>query len=96
MQVIGEKVGRYMKKSKVKYSDEDIGRVKVVDDFLPDPKDLVLTEETVKVTLSLTKDSIDFFKAEADEQHTQYQKMIRVLLDHYAKHHSSKRKRRHR
>ncbi|MCI0515023.1 CopG family transcriptional regulator, partial [candidate division KSB1 bacterium] len=40
-------------------------------------------EETVKVTISLSKTSIDFFKEVARKNRTQYQKMIRRLLDEY-------------
>jgi hypothetical protein len=35
-----------MKKRKVKYTKGSIGTIKVVDDFLPKPKDLVLKEKT--------------------------------------------------
>ncbi len=73
-----------MKKKKIKYTNEPIGKIKIVEDFLPTPEELVLREETVKVTLSLTKGSVDFFKKEAKIHHTQYQKMIRHLLDQYA------------
>jgi hypothetical protein len=73
-----------MKKRKNKYTDKSIGKIKIVDDFLPRPKDLVLREETAKITISLTKASIDFFKSEAEKYHTNYQTMIRVLLDKYA------------
>ena len=72
-----------MKKRKVKYSNERIGKIKIVDDFLPNPKDLVLKEETVKVTISLTKSSIEFFKNEAAKHHAHYQTMIRALIDQY-------------
>jgi len=72
-----------MKKHKVKYSKGPIGKIKIVDDFLPKPKDLVLKEETKKITISLTKASIDFFKSEAAKYHTNYQTMIRVLIDKY-------------
>lgn len=75
-----------MKKRVVKYTDEHIGDIQLVDDFLPPPNQLVLREETVKITLSLTKESVDFFKKIAKEQHTQYQKMIRVLLEQYTEH----------
>lgn len=75
-----------MKKRKTKYTDEPIGRIKIVHDFLPKPKDLVLKEETTKITISLTKSSVDFFKSEADKLHTNYQAMIRTLLDKYASH----------
>ncbi|MCK4870802.1 MAG: CopG family transcriptional regulator [Gammaproteobacteria bacterium] len=75
-----------MSKSKIKYTDEPLGNVKIRRDFLPSPDELVLKEETVKVTLSLTKESLEYFKKEAKTHHTQYQKMIRVLLDQYATH----------
>jgi len=68
----------------IKYTNEPIGRVRVVPDFLPPPEELVFREEAVKVTISLSKRSVDFFKAEARRHDTQYQKMIRRLLDRYA------------
>ena len=74
-------------KSKIKYTDEPLGKVKVVDDFLPPPEELVFKEENVKVTITLSKASVEFFKKEAKKQHVQYQKMIRRLLDLYAIHH---------
>lgn len=83
-----------MKKSKVKYTDEPIGEIRIIPNFLPSPDKLVLKEETVKVTLILTKNSIDFFKNKAKEQHVQYQKMIRVLLDKYAQNCNEVQKRR--
>jgi predicted DNA binding CopG/RHH family protein len=86
---IGEKEKRYMKKT-IKYTDEPIGDIKIIEDFLPSPKDLVLKDENVKVTISLTKESVEFFKQEAKKHHTQYQKMIRSLLDIYASNHSHK------
>ncbi len=75
-------------KRKIKYTDEPIGKVRVVTDFLPSPKELVLKDETVKVTISLSKTSVDFFKEEAKKYNTKYQKMIRRLLDEYAAHQS--------
>jgi len=36
----------------------------------------------------LSKRSVDFFKTEARRHNTQYQRMIRRLLDAYAEHHS--------
>lgn len=68
---------------KTKYTDESLGKLKVVPDFLPSPGELVRHEDTVKVTISLSKSSIAFFKREADKHNTQYQKMIRRLLDAY-------------
>ena len=60
-----------------------MGKLKVIRDFLPPPEDLILQEETVKVTISLSKFSVDFFKNAAKRHHTAYQKMIRSLLDIY-------------
>jgi predicted DNA binding CopG/RHH family protein len=73
------------KKTKVSYTDEPMGKVNVIDDFLPSPEQLVKKEENVKVTISLTKSSLDFFKSVAKQNHTQYQKMIRNLVDEYAR-----------
>jgi len=64
-----------------------MGTLKVIDDFLPAPDQLVLKENNVKVTLALKKSSIDFFKKEAKRHHTSYQKMIRQLVDWYSTHH---------
>jgi predicted DNA binding CopG/RHH family protein len=71
-------------KTKTKYTNEPMGKLKVVDDFLPPPDQLVLKEESVKVTISLSKESVAFFKNEAKKHHTQYQRMIRKVLDLYA------------
>jgi predicted DNA binding CopG/RHH family protein len=73
--------------AKTKYSNEPIGSLEVVEDFLPSPEQLAFNEETVKVTISLSKDSVDFFKAEAKKHNTQYQRMIRRLLDSYTQSH---------
>ena len=53
----------------------------------PSPEELALKEETVQVTISLSKASVDFFKKEAQRHHTQYQRMIRKLLDLYVVQH---------
>jgi hypothetical protein len=74
--------------AKIKYTDEPLGNLTVIPDFLPSPEDLVFQDEGVKVTLALSKRSVDFFKNEAQRHHTQYQRMIRRLLDAYATHHS--------
>ena len=73
-----------MKKKMVEYSEGEMGAVKIVKDFLPAPSELVLKNDNVKVTLSLSRRSIEFFKREAKRQHVPYQKMIRALVDGYA------------
>jgi len=68
----------------VKYTAGEIGRVRVIDDFLPAPAQLVPREENVKVTLSLSRRSLDFFKREVKKRRVPYQRMIRALVDTYA------------
>jgi predicted DNA binding CopG/RHH family protein len=58
--------------------------VRILKDFLPRPEDLVLKDNNMKVTLSLSRRSVDFFKREAKRQRVPYQRMIRVLVDKYA------------
>ena len=69
--------------TKIKYTDEPLGKTQVVTDFLQTPIELAFREEGVKITLALSKKSIEFFKSEATKHHTQYQRMIRRLLDSY-------------
>ncbi len=71
-------------KNKIRYTDEKMGKLRIVKDFLPPPDQLVLKEDKVKVTISLSKASIDFFKREAQKRRTSYQKMIRRVIDFYA------------
>lgn len=77
-------------KKKTKYADEDIGKIEVVEDFLPPPEKLAFKENNVKVTLNLSRSSVDFFKKIAKDHGSQYQKVIRELLDTYSSHFSSK------
>jgi len=60
----------------------------VIRDFLPPPEELTFREEAVKVTIALSRRSVDFFKREAQKHGTQYQRMIRRLLDSYTEVHS--------
>ncbi|MBE0428003.1 MAG: CopG family transcriptional regulator [Nitrospirae bacterium] len=74
-------------KKKIKYTNEPMGKLRIIKDFLPPPEELVLKEENVKITISLNKSSVDFFKNEAQKHHTSYQKMIRRLIEWYASQH---------
>ena len=78
-----------MKKRKIKYTAEPLGEIKIVKDFLPKPEDLVLKDDAIKVTLALSKTSIDFFKIQAKRHHSKYQKMIRMLIDKYTNYYKS-------
>jgi len=68
---------------RIRYSDEPLGKIKLVPDFLPSPEELALKNEQTKVTISLSSESVAFFKEAAKKHHTQYQRMIRQLLDDY-------------
>ena len=76
-------------KRKEKYRDEALGRLEVIRDFLPPPDKLVLRDDGVKITISLSKGSVAFFKRHAARSKVPYQKMIRSLLDRYARHHDA-------
>ena len=63
-----------------------IKKSEVVEDFLPSPDSLVLKEENIKVTLDLSKRSVNLFKRYAKKRGYKYQRMIRNLVDRYADH----------
>lgn len=73
----------------IQYTDEPIGKIKLTADFLPSPNQLKLKNENTKITISLSKESIEYFKSAAQKNHMQYQKMIRQLLDEYVAHQKS-------
>jgi hypothetical protein len=58
---------------KIKYTDESLGKVEVIRDFLPSPEELAFKEDTVKITIALSKSSVEFFKREAEKHDTKYQ-----------------------
>ena len=66
-----------------------IGEVTRVTDMLPPPCELVPRDDSVKVTLSLSAESVAFFKEEAKKNNVPYQRMIRNLVDQYVNQHSS-------
>ena len=76
--------GEIIMKRRTMDQDKPIGKLTRVKDFLPPPSELVLPEETIKVTIALKKSSVDFFKKAAERNHTKYQRMIRELVDRYA------------
>jgi hypothetical protein len=73
-----------MSSKTVRYTAGEIGRTRIVSDFLPPPDALVPQEENVKVTLALSRRSVDFFKRAAKRRRVPYQRMIRALVDAYA------------
>ncbi len=91
VQVIGAKVKKSMNKT-IQYSNEPIGDINLVSDFLPSPEELALKQQNTKVTISLSSESVAYFKNTAKKHHMQYQKMIRQLLDDYVAHQKSANK----
>ncbi len=80
-------------KRRTKLIDDDMpyGKLTVIPDFLPPPSQLVFPKEVnVKVTLSLSKESVDFFKKQAKRHNTKYQQMIRSVVDIYARQQAAK------
>ena len=69
-------------------ADFPIGKLTRVKDFLPPPDKLIMPEETVKVTLLLSRPSVEFFKRQATQHHAKYQRMIRELVDRYVERYS--------
>ena len=69
-------------KNKMKYKNEPI-KARIISDFLPRPENLILNEKKKRVTLTLTENSLDFFKNAAKKHGASYQGMIRRLMDYY-------------
>ena len=70
-----------MSNKTVKYTAGEVGGYRVVQDFLPSPDALVAREDNVKVTLGLSRRSVEFFKRAAKQRRLPYQRMIRALVD---------------
>lgn len=59
----------------------------VIEDFLPPPEQLIShKEETVRITIHLSKKSVNFFKKTAQQTGIPYQSMIKRVLDIYSQH----------
>jgi hypothetical protein len=74
--------------AKIKYTNEPMGNPKLARDFLPSPQELAFRDEDIKITITLSMKSVEFFKAAAAKGDTQYQRMIRPLLDAYVDAHA--------
>lgn len=70
-------------KHKVRDINMPIGKLTRIHDFLPPPNELVFTDDTVKITILVSRSSVEFFKRQARANGTKYQKMIRQVLDGY-------------
>jgi hypothetical protein len=85
-QATGAKERAGMKKNKeVEYTDEPLEMGRRVEDFLPRPEELVFRPKGVKVTITLSEESVAYFKQQGERLHTPYQRMIRNLVDEYVR-----------
>jgi predicted DNA binding CopG/RHH family protein len=77
-----------MQANKTKYTDvpewDKLPLVEIKDTF-PSLEELVRKPKLRKVTISLSEDSLEFFKSKAKELNSSYQHMIRALLDEYVR-----------
>ena len=59
-----------------------------IEDFLPSPEEFILRAKKEKITISIDKHSLDFYKAYAKKHNAKYQTMINDVLGSYADKHS--------
>jgi len=69
-------------------SESILSEEKIVD-FLPPPDQLVRKNPKIKVTITLSSKSVDFFKKSAKKNKVKYQTMINEVLDQYARRYSN-------
>ena len=69
MPAAGGKESEFMS-AKIKHTDAPPGELKVTPDFLPGPEELAFQFDTVKVTMTLSRSSVKFFKRKAKKHHT--------------------------
>ena len=78
-------------KEKMIYTDapqsvaDSIGAGEKIVDFLPPPDQLVRKTPKIKVTITLSSKSVEFFKKSAKKNNVKYQTMINEVLDQYAR-----------
>lgn len=78
-----------MKKNNTKLDNKVISKASNFKSLMPSLDQLAQKEDSIKVTLSLTKASVEYFKQEARKREVCYQVMIRNLIDEYVKYYSS-------
>ena len=60
-----------------------IPKGKIVTNFLPPPEKLAKKEPKIKITITLNRESVDFFKKYAQKNNVKYQTMINEVLEKY-------------
>ncbi len=77
----GEDVSQYWDLSKTRRVNEE---------GLPSIIEVIIEDQTEKITIPLTSYSVAFFKSVANKHNSSYQRIIRRLLHEYAKRESQK------
>ncbi len=77
----GEGVPNFMKNKTS--SDMPVGKLTRVLDFLPPLHELLSKKEPKKITLSVDKETVRFFKLAAKSSGEKYQQMMREFLNGY-------------
>ena len=72
-------------KKKIIYTNEPMTIGKMVD-ILPSPAELARKVRTERATLTLTKETLDYFRREAEKENVSYNILIRNALDEYINH----------
>ncbi len=60
-----------------------VGKLTRVVDDLPPPSELAKPLQGVRITIIVSKSSVEYFKTNARKYHTKYQRMMREVLDSY-------------
>lgn len=74
-----------LEQDEIDYTDEPLEFGESVRDFLPSPEELAQAERRVKITISLSAESVEYFQSMAAHHQVSYQKLIRRLLDEYVR-----------
>jgi uncharacterized protein (DUF4415 family) len=80
--------------SKTKYTDapddarESFDNPIFVENLLPSPEEFIRRAKKEKITISIDKHSLDFYKAYAKKHNAKYQTMINDVLGSYADKHT--------
>ena len=86
---IGEKGETDMRRQNTKYTEslKNVSKAllegEIITDFLPPPEKLVRKEPKVKITITLNRGCITFFKKHAQKNNVKYQTMINEVLNKY-------------
>jgi hypothetical protein len=71
-------------KRRTALSAEPRGRLRLVPDTLPHPRELVPREDSVQVTCALSREAAEFFRVEAAQTKLPVHRLLRRVLEAYA------------